>query len=372
MEWRKVLISNDSFFNSLHGGQISCTFCHGGNGSASDQATAHVNMVRDPSNKCGGCHSGASATDSTNLHSNMNGMVSALKARGGDLSAGSALEKGFQTNCNTCHTSCGQCHISRADNFEGGLIDNHNVLATPSFDSTCFACHGSRPGPEFVGNVEITPDSGVYTPADVHSTLSMTCTSCHTEAEMHGTGNTTAPANMYNDPDAVSCLDCHADLKTPENLAKNTQHSRHLGTLACYVCHSVQYKSCYNCHVGVDNVGLPYHQSDPSTIGFEIGLNPNPTAQHPEKYVVLRHVPVVADTFVYYGDNLLPNYNSVPDWKMATPHNIQLDTPQNASCNSCHGHSEYFLISSDIAKDAPTADSKVVVTAIPPKLPGLK
>jgi hypothetical protein len=337
-----------------------------------DQAIAHVGVVRDPSGVCAGCHADVSATNSTSLHSNMNGMVSALKARGGDLSAGSALEKGFQTNCNTCHTSCGQCHISRADNFEGGLIDNHNVMLTPSFESTCLACHGSRPGPEFMGAVENPVGSGVYIPADLHYSLDMTCTTCHAEAEMHGTGNTTAPANMYSDTNAVSCLDCHEDIKSADNLANNAQHKMHLGTLSCYVCHAVQYKSCYNCHVGIDDIGLPYHQSDESTIGFEIGLNPNPTSQNPEKYVLLRHVPVVADTFSYYGDNLLPNYNSVPDWKMATPHNIQLDTPQNASCNSCHGHSEYFLIASDIAANAPTADSKVVVTAIPPTLSGLK
>ena len=32
-----------------------------------------------------------------------------------------------------------------------------------------------------------------------------------------------------------------------------------------------------------------------------------------------------------------------PTWQYATPHNIQKHTPQNASCDACHGHRELFL-----------------------------
>jgi hypothetical protein len=295
-------------------------------------------------------------------------MKTALKARGGDLSAGSPLSKGFETNCNTCHTSCGQCHISRGDNFDGGLISSHDILATPSFDSTCYACHGSRPGPEFLGANE---KDGGYLPADVHYTKAkMTCTTCHTKAEMHGSG--TLASDMYSDPNAVKCLDCHQAIKTPEALSKNLQHTMHLGNFQCEVCHSVAYKSCYNCHIGTDDKGLPYRTSDPSNITFEIGLNPSLSTEHPEKYVVLRHVPVVKDTFAYYGNNLLPKYDEVSAWHLATPHNIQLDTPQNASCNSCHGHPELFFIKSDIIPGDSAADSKIVVTQVPATLPGMK
>jgi thiosulfate/3-mercaptopyruvate sulfurtransferase len=81
--------------------------------------------------------------------------------------------------------------------------------------------------------------------------------------------------------------------------------------------------------------------------------------------VVVRHVPVSPDTFSYYGDNLLPDFNVLPTWKYATPHNIQLDTPQNASCGACHGNPELFLTEQDVNPDEREANKDVIVDEVP-------
>ena len=347
---------------SLHG-EVSCTYCHGGNNTTDDKTASHIGMVRDPSDKCADCHRDISNRNETSLHTTMNGMITALTARGGDLSEGSILSMAFETSCNTCHTSCGQCHISRGDNFHGGLIDNHNILNPPSEASTCYACHGARPGPEYYGAVDLN------IPGDLHYDENMACTTCHTKDQMHGPGFLVS--DMSQNPAGVKCIDCHQDIRESGAMASNLQHMVHLNTLQCQVCHAGAYKNCYTCHVGIDDKGLAYHTTGESEISFKIGLNPNPSEFNPEKYVLLRHVPVAVDTFAAYGDNLLPKFDEVSAWHRAAPHNIQLKTPQNASCNSCHGHPELFFTESDIIPGESAADAKIVVTHIPTPLPGM-
>ena len=45
----------------------------------------------------------------------------------------------------------------------------------------------------------------------------------------------------------------------------------------------------------------------------------------------------------FYGENLLSNFDALPTWVYSTPHNIQRNTPQNASCEACHANPEIFL-----------------------------
>ena len=372
-EWEKVLITDPAYLTSLHGKEIGCVYCHQGNDQSNDKDTSHVNLISDPSadsGKCNTCHMTQSKTNATSLHTNLNGLKSSLIARGGDLSDGSVLSTAFQNHCTDCHTSCGQCHISRSNKHEGGFIDSHNLLDTPSYEQTCYACHGARPGPEYVGANYVTVDGKrVYVPGDIHNTAKMTCTDCHSGTEMHGSSDLVN--SRYDDPNAVSCLDCHKDIETSASLAKIPQHTRHLKNIECQVCHSAgAYKNCYSCHVGIDGEGLPYYQST-TEIAFEIGLNPDISETRPYKWVILRHAPIDKGSFAYYGDNLLPDFDSVSTWHYATPHNIQKNTPQNTSCNSCHGHQELFLLPGDIKAGEEAANAKVVVTRIPAKLPGL-
>jgi hypothetical protein len=83
----------------------------------------------------------------------------------------------------------------------------------------------------------------------------------------------------------------------------------------------------------------------------------------------LRHVPVTQNIFGYYGDDLLPNFDSEPTWKYTTPHNIQRVTPQNSECSNCHGTADLFLTEDDVLTDELEANKDVIVTEVPPPMP---
>jgi hypothetical protein len=80
---------------------------------------------------------------------------------------------------------------------------------------------------------------------------------------------------------------------------------------------------------------------------------------------VLRHVPTCTGTCDFYGDDLFSNFDDVPTWKYATPHNIQLSTPQNESCDACHTNHDIFLIHEDIRIDEMEANKGVIVDDFP-------
>jgi thiosulfate/3-mercaptopyruvate sulfurtransferase len=125
------------------------------------------------------------------------------------------------------------------------------------------------------------------------------------------------------------------------------------------------YKNCYACHVGKDDHGLKYYKTKGSMLNFKIGLNPLQSEKRPEKYVTLRHVPVDPDTFRFYVKNGLSKFDALPTWKLATPHNIRRQTPQNKTCNGCHGNTDLFLGEKDVKAQYLKANKKVIV---PPEL----
>jgi thiosulfate/3-mercaptopyruvate sulfurtransferase len=96
----------------------------------------------------------------------------------------------------------------------------------------------------------------------------------------------------------------------------------------------------------------------------KIGRNPIKSGYRPWKYVTVRHVPIARDSFAYYGEDLLPDFNALPNWKYATPHTIQRITPQNESCNACHGNTELFLTSEDVPSDELRANWPVIVERV--------
>lgn len=357
-EWEKVYLKKTTFLEDEHG-KVGCVVCHGGDSSAEEKDTAHLGVVADPSEEsCAICHSDVALLNETCLHSALGGYTTALEARGGDLCEGSALAEAYENHCQDCHTSCGQCHISRPDEVGGGLLSNHVIKGTPSMQYNCTACHGSRVGDEYLGLNE-----GVA--ADVHWTQgTMTCAKCHGE-ELHGSGEVVS--NRYSNAVSAQCEDCHEDVLA--DTSGNPQHEQHIDDLQCQVCHSVDYKNCYSCHVALDEEGLAYRVSEPAVMTFEIGYNPIVSEDRPYTYVVLRHVPTSASTFDYYGTNLMPDFDAVSTWKYATPHNIQLHTPQNESCNSCHGNEDIFLTEDDVRAEEREANRGVIVIDIPDTLP---
>ncbi|MFC2020844.1 hypothetical protein ACFLU1_03510 [Chloroflexota bacterium] len=352
--WQKVFLSDADFIQSTHG-QLGCVFCHGGNNQAEVKELAHTGLIADSSESiCDSCHQDVAHANENNLHSTLGGFIANTEARGGNLNEGSLLSTAFENHCQDCHTTCGQCHVSRPNALGGGLVSGHEFRKTPSTQNNCVACHGSRVGAEYFGENE-----GVS--ADLHWVkANMTCTRCHGQ-ELHGSDQSTE--TRYLNPDLVRCEDCHQDVVS--SIDNNIQHQQHLGDLHCQACHSLPYKNCYGCHVAIDEEDLPYRTSEPSKIGFKIGYNPLQSKERPYQYAVLRHIPISSDTYRYYGADLLPGFDDLPTWKYASPHNIQLNTPQNENCNSCHGNRDIFLTEDDTDQAEWEANQGVTVDKIP-------
>ncbi len=353
--WEKVFVSDAKFAESTHG-KLGCTACHGGDAKIADKDTAHQGVTRDPSAKpeqvCGNCHTPIVKNTTNGLHFTQNGYWTYLKTVGADVNS-PAVKEAFANHCSTCHATCGDCHVSRPAYTGGGLLAGHTIKKIASSSDTCMACHGARVGDEYRGSYD-----GID--GDVHWTkLGMACTQCHKENSLHGDGQ--ARATMFDKPEAT-CLDCHKKTLTDTT---NTQHAIHKDKLACQVCHAAgAYKNCANCHVGKDAKGLPYSTLDPSWMDFKIGKNQNKTVEHPFDYVLVRHVPTNADLFKAYNVTFA-NPNAVPTWRPTTPHNIQRKTKQNASCDSCHKHSELFLTADKIKPKELDANRGVIVDQIP-------
>jgi hypothetical protein len=311
-----------------------------------DKYAAHEGLVVDPSvgpeAACAECHGEIVTTYASSMHARLLGERTMIATRfGEDWEADEAMLAGFEGSCNGCHASCGQCHVSRPDSVAGGLVDGHAFGRTPSMIDQCVACHGSRIGEEFRGTHR---DEIAGYQADVHYLAGMRCEACHGAEEIHGATG----AHRYDVDTMPRCEDCHPDLGSA-----NLYHSTHGAQFSCQVCHAQEYKHCASCHV-------PDGLDEPSELGFEIGRNPLPE-QRDHEYVLLRHIPIVPDTYAGWGvQGDLAAYDALPSFKYATPHNIQRwtarTTPaEGASCaDACHGTPDsaegWFFRQADLAR----------------------
>jgi hypothetical protein len=354
--WEKVLVSL-GFIETVHG-SVSCTDCHGGMQSPEKEA-AHTGLVSDPtagSQQCAGCHAEQTDSFATSLHASLQGYWTVLDARSTPEDH-PKLEEAFNNHCASCHTTCGDCHISQPKSVGGGFLNGHIVEKTPPMTRTCTACHGSRVGAEYLGKHEDIP-------GDVHFRKArMNCVACHSGADLHASPDEMA-SHRYAGAQLPACTDCHAEVG-----AKNDgvlQHTLHKDTLSCQVCHSVEYTSCDRCHVAIsETTGNPFYRTERDYLTFFIGLNPRQDEYRPYEYVTLRHVPVASTSFEYYGENLLSNFNNLPTWAYATPHNIQRITPQNESCQNCHGNPDIFLTADKVKPEELEANQSVIVPEVP-------
>ena len=282
-----------------------------------------------------------------------------------------AIQSMFNNHCSSCHTSCGDCHISQPSPVGGGFVEGHVVMKTPSMTRNCTACHGSRVGNEYLGKHE-----GIA--GDVHFREErMNCIDCHPGSEMHDVGQRCEEChtleegigriqagNRYAGEQTPSCESCHPEMGAWNDT--NPNHQIHEGLLACQVCHSVSYTSCDGCHVAIsDETGNPFYETEGDYLSFFIGRNPSPNYHRPYEYVVLRHIPAAVDAYDYYGSDLQPQFGSLPTWMYATPHNIQKETPQNESCNACHGNPDLFLTLGKLKPGEVNANLNVIVDQIP-------
>ena len=359
--WEKVLLTDPESFTTSRHGKRGCVSCHGGQGMSDDKETAHQDMRREPiaAEACESCHDEV-ADHEKSLHASLAGYYNAVQQRTSP-ETWPPVEEAFGNHCESCHTSCGQCHVSRPTNLGGGLTAGHEFKAIPPMNLTCTACHGSRIDMEYKGKNE-----GI--PADLHWTkVGMPCFACHTKDEMHGSMDF-QPTQRYDGPQTPGCsdADCHPDVTD----SAPGHDAAHLETMACETCHAADYKNCYSCHVQKSDEDIPYFKTEPSVMDLKIGYNPRQSEDRPWKWVTLRHVPIDPDTFVYYGDNLLPNFNNLPTWAYATPHTTQRVAPQAIECNNCHGNSDVFLTLDDLLPYEIEANQNVIVDPadIPPAL----
>ena len=378
--WEKVLVDAGTFPATVHG-QLSCTACHGGQASAvDDKEAAHEGLVADPSFDgqigCGECHPNVLAMNEHSLHSTLGGYWTVLNARmgGGEEKLAEeheAIGVMFNNHCASCHAGCGDCHVSQPGSVGGGLISGHNFNATPSMTRNCTACHGSRVGNEYLGKHE-----GLL--ADVHFRQGrMSCVDCHSGEQMHGqTGNCETchavpegatlppPDHRYDGVQSPRCETCHITASVGSDGVE--MHTVHGGDLSCQVCHSIAYTSCDGCHVQVsEETGSPFFRTEGSYLTFFIGRNPLKSFDRPYDYVPVRHVPIAETSFAFYDPDLLPFFDALPTWAYATPHNIQRNTPQNESCQACHGNESLFLTADKVAPHELEANRPVIVDTIP-------
>ena len=165
--------------------------------------------------------------------------------------------------------------------------------------------------------------------------------------------------NRFNIPERPNCRNCHEEVVSAE--PKTKSHMIHKDRVACQVCHAQANKNCFSCHVGTDKKGLPYFKCKETKILFKIGLNPNKSEDRPYDYVVLRHPPADPGLFDFYVKNGLSDFDTLPTWKLATPHNIRRITPQNKKCNNCHGKASLFLNKDYMAEWELKANAGVIV-----------
>ena len=346
--WEKVLVS-EKFFGTEHG-EISCRECHGGDPASASRAEAHEGVVRDPTIKdapgtCGECHEEIVETGTKSLHATLSTFSVILEKRSGH-EEWEGVDTGRKNHCAGCHSSCGQCHVSRPKFAKNGLIDGHLFNKTPDMMNQCTACHGSRVGDEYYGNRGM---------GDIHiSAHDMSCEDCHSAGEMHASGE--GLEGRYLLPEIAQCTGCHEDL----NQGPVEEHEIHVGTVQCQICHSQSYVNCYSCHVGKDSEGLGYFQNERETEGLKIG-KAYPGSGSEEKFILVRHAPVDKEVFDFYQKEAFPNFDALPNWKRTSPHNIQRRTWQSATCNNCHGNRELFLSAGDLLDYEQNANREVIV-----------
>jgi hypothetical protein len=334
--WEKVYIklgSKDSVEElDLHFELRTCEQCHGGDPNAETCAEAHEGLVADPASQensaCADCHQGIHEQFVQSMHSNVWGMKNGLSKRLGVPfnECPAQVQEGFKGECGKCHAGCGDCHVSRPDQSGKGFVKGHKFTAKPHQKNQCMACHGSRIEHDFLG------DDEVGRAPDIHFVKGMSCTSCHTGAQLHF-----AAAEDFTryDVSHLQCEDCH-DVATA-----NPYHGIHWDDVSCHACHAQAYNNCTACHVDEAwKTDQEYQENNPWE-DFRIGIDPSPEARF--KFVTVRHAPVARDTFDNWGGpGVAQNFDDHPTWKTTTPHSIRrwttrTEVADGAGCGAnCH------------------------------------
>lgn len=183
----------------------------------------------------------AQSNFSTSLHATREGKRTAyIKENGG-------MER--ITNIPMDSLACMKCHAvnypdgTKVDNatYQPSCRDCHDFAQGSGVkQSTCLGCHNRQ-----VYEMQVFPDSTEK--GDVHRKKGLTCTSCHSKAEVHGDDGVAYKSWMDDGVVKTKCIDCH----TLDNLPNNNAHSMHgknTDKFDCNVCHTESIVSCTNCH----------------------------------------------------------------------------------------------------------------------------
>jgi len=354
--WPEVFLDDLQFLDTIHG-RYGCITCHGGTGDTMLQEVAHTGLIREPgaTDLCADCHAEEVSSAGNNLHASLSGYRTVLFARSSSEDT-SVLETVIENHCDSCHAAtCGQCHVSRPAGAGGGLVAGHDFSDIEAINTTCAGCHGSRIEAEYKN-----PDG--IGQGDVHwDQAKMLCSDCHLAPDFHGAED--EELQRYDGPPSPSCdaLGCHPDVAEDDGIEQHA--GSHLKSLSCQACHATAYRNCYGCHVQASD-DAPSFTLEATQLDFKIGRNPIQGRYRPWRFVPVRHVPIAEDSFSEYGEDLLDDFDALPTWKYATPHTIQRITPQNESCNACHGNADLFLTEDDVAPEELRANWTVIVDRV--------
>jgi len=354
--WERVRVDAETYAEDVHS-YINCTECHLGQ-SVDDMELAHEGMLdsptQDPKATCGSCHNTITEAAVNSLHSTLAGYDTALYERSMPEDHPN-IEEAEQYHCNSCHATCGDCHVSQPASVGGGLLEGHTFVEEPSMSRNCTACHGSRVKDEYYGAHE-----GLT--SDVHFRARMSCNDCHTGDEMHGIG---IDANhRYDGPAEPSCESCHLEqIGIGSGIYQHEVHGTEV--MSCQTCHSVSYTNCTSCHVERSEDDIPFFTVASHELDFVIARNILRSNERPYDFTPVRHVPVDPYALLYY-DVLLENFDARPTWAYATPHNIQRNTPQTESCLSCHGNDDIFLTAENVIPEEHAANASIMIEQAPP------
>ncbi len=332
-----------TFRSDYNHGSLECTFCHGGINGTHEKELAHSgNFIKHPSTmyeqKCGTCHTEIAKNFNTSLHQGT-GQKRKVAMRMGfagpeefDQLPPHQIE-GYNSNCATCHGTCGNCHVNKPPIGGGGLANGHAFTKNPSMLGTCVSCHTSRGGHAYLGE-------GRGMEADVHLTQAgYECMDCHTGMELHGNGDSTV-THRYAYSELPSCDNCHADDITKSN---NIYHSEHIDDFNCHVCHSQDYNNCGSCHIHGEGARYPAY------LDFKIAKNPIPETKNFE-FALVRRTLAAPDNWKEYGVDEYPAFDTHPTYNYTTPHNIlkitsRTDVDEGEGCSSkCHIRTEGDVI----------------------------
>ncbi|CAG0964110.1 hypothetical protein GEOBC_00896 [Geobacteraceae bacterium] len=319
-----------------------CAFCHKGNEKVKDKDAAHKGLVKRPSDDltlCGRCHGEIAKKYGASLHYTTSGLKHGVSPRFSASEKKIFNEKVFPKACNSCHATCGDCHVKSPviGGVNMGLIKGHAFVRKDE-GKTCALCHGGRVYPEFTGEYGGTPD--------VHYQKGMICLDCHRQNELHGDGTTAL--SRHEVKGRPTCIGCHPAGSEKSDKSR-AAHAPHAGKLSCASCHSgAPYRNCTDCHLGAGATAKP---------GFILGKNP----RNPKEVTTLRVIPTVRDTFKNAGI-AMESYDALPNYWPSAPHNIKKRTERTRSCDVCHRDQKDFLTEQTLIKDGSTANRSLIHT----------